>query len=1293
MARRRPKPFATDHTVKRSAEDLETIRMDGGEPPPPKKNKERLADLPRRSRIGPYDVRRILGAGGMGVVYEAVGEDGRSVAVKLLNTRDPEFARRFEREAKIRIESKHVVRVEGSGTDEHGVPYIVFELLEGQSITEVVDAGPAPPARVVDIGLQALLGLSAVHAAGIIHRDIKPANLFLTGEDTLKLLDFGIAMVAQATTKITQSGGVIGTPAYLSPEQAFGSADIDESTDLWSLGVVLYELLAGGTPFARDTAIATLLAIVREPHLPLRERAPETPVELAAVVERALEKEPSKRWRSAGDFIAALEKVDPTNRGASRIVAPGRTIAADEQRVVAVLLVEGLRDAEVMRAAVEVRGGAFVPLVGQRALGLFGGEKWEGDELGRAVAAALEARSVAESAAVASGRATRSGGGISGDALSIAEAGCAHRLAGIAIDAASARSFDGIHRITPVSDRIFELFAGKDPSLSNTFRSLASTPLLGREVELAQMQAARDRAFGGGSAALLTIGPPGIGKSRLLLEMDRLVHERGARSFVGRGEPVKRDVSFSLLASMLGSTVDPDLSQRAKRHAIVQLVRGAVDRDGEVEGTATFISELLEVEVDATVELEAARRDPRLMADRLRLALLDLMAGVARERPLILLADDLQWADDDSLDLLESLFDEIDGSILLFGTARSELMERRPAFMRGRGLLEPRGLLPADVARLARALTGRAASTEVIDAIAERTEGNPLFVEQILLALEEQGAGDPDRLPLPLTVEAAIQSRLDHLPSREKNLLKRASIFARPFSLDEIDHLVTEDAKLILASLVRRALLAVRSRGERVRRYRFSSSLVQDVAYRMLGEELRRDLHRTAAEHLSTEETSDPEDMGRHWELGGEAAQAAECFAMATSVAARRGDNQSVLRCAERACSLGAPSGRLFAVHLARSEALFFLGRKGEQRQALEAALDLATSDAERAAARAELGWWLANSRESERATALLEEAVREAEAAGDADVRVRALGRLVVAQIYAGHLDRAEAALVDAEQVPQPSPASRAMLAGWRGQLASAKGDPGARSVAFQEAAARYEEVGDVRRTAGAKTNLADAWNRVGAYAEAEDALRRALVDCRRVGHRVMEGYALLNLGYACMQQKKTMQASAALDDCESIAKETVDKRLQLWCRLYQARAGLGGKSPLATAESLEGVAREARETDQPGVEVAALWVAARALLEAGDVDGAVEQSERSLLRRDEIGGVEEDEAEVFLTHALALEAAGRALEAKAVRQRGRERVESIARHIADDHFRKRFLGEVPAHRGLGVDVDVTTL
>ena len=224
------------------------------------------ADDPLVGRVllGKLEVVRRLGAGGMGAVYEVIHRlTHHHRALKVLHSelaRDADVVARFLREASVAgtLQSPHVVETFDAGQLEDGSPYVLMELLEGSPLTDLIAGGAVTPARTVRIVLEACEGLQAAHTAGIVHRDIKPDNLFLTigsgGAERIKLLDFGIskfARPAEDDVRLTQTGLVLGTPLYMSPEQASADADLDERTDIYSLGVILYELLSGGRPSLR----------------------------------------------------------------------------------------------------------------------------------------------------------------------------------------------------------------------------------------------------------------------------------------------------------------------------------------------------------------------------------------------------------------------------------------------------------------------------------------------------------------------------------------------------------------------------------------------------------------------------------------------------------------------------------------------------------------------------------------------------------------------------------------------------------------------------------------------------------------------------------------------------------------------------------------------------------------------------------------------------------------------------------------------------------------------------------
>ena len=277
---------------------------------------------------GRYRVERVLAVGGMGVVVAAKHVQlGHRVAVKVLthNAGSSQSNARFLTEAKASalLRSEHVVHVSDVGTLDNGQPFMVMDLLEGADLAEVLDKeGRLPVDRAVDYVLQASEGLAEAHAARIVHRDLKPGNLFRArrpdGSDLIKVLDFGVSKAhsqdVRAEGTVTTTDAVFGSPFYMSPEQMQSATTADERSDIWSLGVVLYELLTQRMPFEAESMAGLAVKIAMEPPIRLLSVLPDAPPELEAVIFKCLAKNPQERYPNVAELAADLEPFSPTSR-------------------------------------------------------------------------------------------------------------------------------------------------------------------------------------------------------------------------------------------------------------------------------------------------------------------------------------------------------------------------------------------------------------------------------------------------------------------------------------------------------------------------------------------------------------------------------------------------------------------------------------------------------------------------------------------------------------------------------------------------------------------------------------------------------------------------------------------------------------------------------------------------------------------------------------------------------------------------------------------------------------------
>jgi len=1228
---------------------------------------------------GRFRIQRALASGGMGQVYEALDTQvaDRRVALKVQRDNDPDTARRFAREAEILSTLRHPVAVgcHAAGQLNDGRAWLSLEWLSGEDLHARLQRGPVPPAEALALVARVADALDALHALGVIHRDIKPENLFLEGGalDSVRLLDLGIARFIDPIAHGPRTGAVIGTPAYMSPEQVRASDALDHRSDLWSLGVVLYECLTGVAAWPGSNPLAVMVKVLLEPPPRLSARRPDLPASLDALVASLLMHDPAARPERAADVAAAARDLAAACRDLGLEEAPPALAAqhselgVDELRYLTVLLVGGMGGAPTMdgdethqwyarldEAAVTL-GAVPQSLADGTLLVTFPSGDTAMDRAARAARLAIALHELAPHVpyALATG-ASRSGHGAPAlGAVVDAAAEVLERFAeagggsGVHVDEHTAGLLpsafvlsppdaDALHGARWLLGRV-DAGAAARPVLGRP------TPFIGRDRELRLLEGFRREAERSRQARLVVVeGEPGMGKSRLRDEWLARVLTVAPTTRLALSTGVERGCPWSGVAGLVTSVISPQSGRTTGLDALL----GA-------ETSATlfpFLARVVGLEpgtegVATTARFEAARSAPSELEVLTRNALATLVEARAQRTPLVIVVDDAQWLDASSRGWLTRFTSGVRASpvlcVLFERPQRGEGVPPTPAH----AVSLPLPPLPTEaMVQIASAILD---APTVPPQLVVRAEGNPYYLEELLRTLTQTGGGRS----LPTTILAMVQSRFDRLTTAEKRVLRGASLIGRQFSTHGLRAMLGEMARHDLQAALdglRRAEF-VSDTGSH---WHFVSDLVRDAASETWTPEDRPMAHARAARWLGVQPAPDALEVAEHWSSAGEVAQAAPWWARAAEKRLESNDLVGACRVAERAlAALGggvisdsAAQGSLLAT---MGHALCWMGQSAQGAARLAAALahlEVGTAAWFRAAADM-LSAHRVPEVEGQPWAAALEGYARAADSAGARGAAATALCRaatLAWDDARDAEGDALFATAVEMSEIePLPSPAD-AHIARTRAARAWRRGDFGDCIEALVVALDGFRAAGLTRHASGVRGNLGAVCVEVGLYERACSELSETAREASSLGLVRLEASAWHNLGHALLRLGRLDEALEVEEMALRFFEAHGDDVWSAATRLYLARIHTAGGRP---AQGLSEVARAlpVLEARAASMQALALAAEAEAQLALGHADAALAATRRGFAWLDSHGSAGEGELLLRAVELDALAALGR--------------------------------------------------
>jgi eukaryotic-like serine/threonine-protein kinase len=1278
---------------------------------------------------GRFVIEREVGRGGVGIVYRARDEvSGAPVALKVIAIPgvDASEEARFGREGRVLAGLSHmgIVRVVAFGQLDEGHPYVAMEWLEGEDIAQRQKRAPLPLVRAVEIAAQVADALAYAHGVGIIHRDIKPSNVILVGSTrdewplAAKLVDFGVASAEDA--RLTRTGAIIGTPAYMAPEQARGDAEVDARADVYGLGATLFEMIAGRPPHMGPTPIAILARLVTTPAPRLGEVFADAPVSLDDLLCEMLATHPEDRPTRAADvalrlrsIAAEIEHAPMTTRTQAPEVAPLSmgSLVLSTSRPGGSRLVTSILATHVPKgpprgrliAHLRARGAEATELGGDAIVAHLGVRKALGDEAARALDLSLRLAKMGARVGVATGRTRIDRTRPTGEVVD--------RAAALARDAQKNQVLADTTTSELARGR-FEMQARPDgtsvvgPKVTAKKEIAGGSPFVGREADLSQVVSAFERCQEDRTPIIVTLtGAPGIGKTRLRREAIARIaaHSSAPRVVIVRAESFAKSHALGIMAD-----VARGLAGIAKGAALTDVMAATeallarVDLAGP--STRDLVARLVANEpLPEAVDARAAR-------DALWIALTDMALRVSKEAPLAIALEDAQWADLESLAWLDHLLARAVGhAVFVLATARPTLWRDDPARWSGRDhvRLELRPLARRTVRAIAKAILGeKANSTEgeaLVESISAQAGGSPLFAEE-LARLAHQGR---DAASAP-TIEAAIQVHLDALDEDVREAAMKLAVFGLQVWDAGLEALGVKNASEMMRTLTAAEMIVEQasSRFKDTREWAFKHALTREVAYASLGEEQLKELHTQAGRWLARM-GEDDSTVARHLELGGEPVEAANYLEKAARRALAASALSEAVRLAEKSLDFAEDKPTQFARAQLLDEAWVRLdARAGERDTAVRAMQDAVYDEpsAVRAmGARVRYENALGGGPDT---SAGLEEVIQRAKAAGLFDEEARSAADLAARYAFAGELDKAAEWADALLGLSRTQGIPGAAVDAWQtlAVVRQARGDVGAALEARRSAARAASEAGLKTREATLTINVGFALTTMGAKEEARVAIEGGIALAQAVGSPGTVRHGQMNL----LCWAATFGAEPALEsllaDPRSIADNAVSgawvphDRATLGVLFYRGmellRADASSRRPGSTSDG-DQEARQARtllKTAAGGyratkmldvVPVAVgLWSEAerrcsqpeRALELATEAVGLLEHGSPSLL----------NEAPIYLALHDALVDLGRHEEAKNAIARGLPRLVTRVHGLLGTTHAKDFLTHVSSNAGL---------